>query len=65
MGKMKTTIVSRVVRIPLVIWDRYNLKEGEFEADWYDSMDDTIDREVDGRAAIVIHFRPTNKEKKE
>lgn len=64
MGKMKTTTVSRVIRIPLVIWDKYNLSEEEFEADWYDAMDDDIQRKVDGRTAIFIHFRPIDKEKK-
>jgi hypothetical protein len=57
LGKLKTTNVSRVIRIPLSVWNRYRLTEKDFEADWYDSMDRDIDREVDAENAVVIHFR--------
>lgn len=65
MGKMKTTTISRVIRIPLVIWNKYNLKEKEFEADWYDAMDEDAERQVDGRQAIIVHFRRIEKENEE
>lgn len=57
MGKMKTTTVNRVIRIPLVIWTKYNLEDGEYEADWYDAMDGDLERNVDGYRSVVIHFR--------
>lgn len=61
MGKMKRTRVSRVIRIPLVVWDRYNLNEEDYEADWYDALDNDIDREVDGRSAVVVYFKKKEK----
>lgn len=57
MGKMKTTTVNRVIRIPLVIWSKYNLEAGKYDADWYDAMDEDVSREADGYSSVVIHFR--------
>jgi hypothetical protein len=58
MGKIKTTTVSRIIRIPLAIWNKYNLAEGDYEADWYDAMDEDLERrKIDGFSCIVIHFR--------
>jgi hypothetical protein len=65
MGKMKTTTINRVIRIPLVIWNKYNLEEKEFEADWYDAMDEDTEHQVDGREAIIVHFRRIDKENEE
>lgn len=56
MGKMKTTTVNRVIRIPLVIWTKYNLEDGEYEADWYDAMDADVVK-LDGYSSVIIHFR--------
>jgi len=64
MGKLKTTTVSRVIRIPLVIWDKYNLGDAVFEADWYDAMDEDVEKKVDGYQSIIIHFRKPEQEKK-
>jgi len=57
MGKMKTTTVSRVIRIPLSIWNKYSLGEDEHDADWYDAMDTDLERIQDGTNCITIHFR--------
>jgi len=57
MGKIKTTTVSRVIRIPLSIWTKYNLKENEYDADWYDGTDLDLERIQDGHNCITIHFR--------
>ncbi len=63
MGKMKTTTVSRVIRVPLVVWNKYNLEEGNYDADWYDAMDTDLERGgIDGDKCITIHFKKRHRD---